>query len=65
MRNSVLISPWLTFWLGVGTGGAWAQPAAEPPGDAAVLRGLSRPPAGVSRDGIVIVKEQVRPGQWK
>jgi hypothetical protein len=65
MRRSVLIGLWVAFWLTWGAGGAKAQTAAEPPADAAVLRALVRPPAGVSRDDIVLVKEQVKPGQWK
>src|SRR5262249_6262309 len=59
------IGLWITFWLTWGADGVQAQPAAEPSGDAAVLRALSRPPAGAFRDEIVLVKEQVMPGQWK
>src|SRR5262245_7393028 len=65
MRRAVLIGLWITLWLTWGADGAQAQRAAEPPADATVLRALSPPPAGVSRDDIVIVKEQLMPGQWK
>ena len=54
-----------TFGLAWGLMTAQAQPAPEPPNDASVLRALSRPPAGVLRDDIVIIKEQVKPGTWK
>jgi hypothetical protein len=40
-------------------------PGAERPGTAAVVRALSRPPAGVSRDVDAILIEQVKPGLWK
>ena len=65
MRRSVQLGLWVTFWLIWGADGAQAQPTAEPPGDATVLRALSRPAAGMFRDDIVIVKEQVKPGLWK
>ena len=41
------------------------SPAGEPPGDAAVLRAIPSSFAGVSRDDVVIVKEEVNPGRWK
>ena len=66
MRRLVLIYMWMPFGLTWEIKGAQAQPGVEPPpGDVAVLRALSRPAAGVSRDDIVIVKEQVTPRQWK
>lgn len=65
MRRSVLLGLWATFGLTWGADVAQAQPATVPPGDAAVLRALPPPPAGVFRDDIVIVKDRVKPGQWK
>jgi hypothetical protein len=64
MRHLLFIGMWVTFWLTCGAGGAQAQPGAEP-SDATVLRALAPPPAGVFRDDMVIVKEQVKPGRWK
>jgi hypothetical protein len=65
MRRSLHFALWSAFCLTWRADGAPAQPVVEPPGDAAVLRALARPAAGVCRDDIVIVKEQVGPGQWK
>ena len=56
---------WGTFCLAWSADTAHAQPPPQPPADATVLRALSPPPAGVLRDDMVIVKEQVKPGKWK
>lgn len=64
MRRSLNIGLLLTSWL-IGAGVANAQPIAEPPGEAAVLKALGRPAAGVSRDDVVIVREQLTPGRWR
>lgn len=64
MKRPLLIGLLVTSWL-VGANGVRAQPMAEPPGEAAVLTALGRPAAGVSRDDVAIVREQLTPGRWR
>ena len=65
MMRLVLVGLCVAFGLAWGLETAQAQPGPEPPSDASVLRALSRPPAGVVRDDVVITKEQIRPGTWR